>query len=661
MKENLWIYILKLCFLFSFVNCEGIKGRIGSWAELANEINLLVSSDPEPHPTYTPRAYSDDPLYHKEFCGEINVVSSFQRIVGGTEVQKGSAPWQVGIATLPEKSDGKIPTITCGGTLLTEYAVVTAAHCFTLSPSRYEVHIGRHHSNLKLEECNEQKFKVIRYVLHPDFEKKTLKNDIALVSIRSFFGQGVHFTNWIIPACIGYGFDKDFYPPGYKGTVTGWGLLDETKELVVTPMMKVDLPIVDDNTCRNAYKKIVNIESTKQFCAGESGGGKDACSGDSGGPFTRTISSSIGSREFLIGVVSYGLGCARVQYPGVYTKVTAYLPWIKEHIQSIHDEADPRPATNYPVTPSTTTTTRRTTTTTTTTTKSTTTKSTTTTTTQPPYSKVPDDVQTVGPVCADSFRYLRCSTTQNMRIVSVFYGRKDESTCSEAGKEFRARAASLRPATRDCEYSGARDDLARFCKGKRFCYVNNLTYNRGGPFNYNKCENENPYVYVQYACEDKKIEIYTKEISIKTEDICRRGSISCESETHLQILSAVIQRKSEDKTCERRNNRYKKNSKRFSACTEDVLESVQKDCLDKKTCSLNVRKHARRSKCRSVYPYLSVKYTCFSGSASLPDDELEIDDNFQDGGPPTTGGGDLLDTTSSNSDISDDSTIWSIL
>merc|ERR1719354_679155 len=416
----------------------------------------------------------------------------------------------------------------------------------------------------------------------------------------------------------------DFYPPGYKGTVTGWGLLDETKELVVTPMMKVDLPIVDDNTCRNAYKKIVNIESTKQFCAGESGGGKDACSGDSGGPFTRTISSSIGSREFLIGVVSYGLGCARVQYPGVYTKVTAYLPWIKEHIQSIHDEADPRPATSYPVTPSTTTTT--TTTTKSTTTKSTTTKSTTTTTTQPPYGMVPDDVQTVGPVCADSFRYLRCSTTQNMRIVSVFYGRKDESTCSETGKEFRARATSLRPATRDCEYSGARDDLARFCKGKRFCYVNNLTYN-----------------------------------SIKTEEICRRGSISCESGTHLQILSAVIQRKSEDKTCERRNNRYKKNSKRFSACTEDVLESVEKDCLDKKTCSLNVRKYARKSKCRSVYPYLSVKYTCFSGSASLPDDELEIDDNFQDGGPPTTGGGDLLDTTSSNSDISDDSTIWSIL
>lgn len=640
---------------------EGITGRmVGSWAELVDQINILDSVSADPGNSLINHFLSSSqveeksiPVYHKEFCGEINVVSSFQRIVGGTEVKKGAAPWQVGIALQPEPGESKLPTITCGGSLLTEYTVVTAAHCLPKPPSRYEVHIGRHHSNLKIDECHEQKFKVMKYILHPDFEKKTLKNDIAIVSIRSFFGQGVQFTNWIVPACIGHG--HDFYEPDHKGTVTGWGLMDETKDLVVTPLLKVDLPIVSDSECRNAYKKIVNIQTGKQFCAGESSGGKDACSGDSGGPFTRTISSSMGSRYFLIGVVSYGMGCARSQYPGVYTKITTYLPWIQEQVQSFHNEANPTRTTTTSLKPITTTQTTTTTTTkkATTTTKAPTTTTTTEAATTPTtFINLSDDIQEVGPVCKDSYRYLRCTAEQTIKILSVFYGRKDESTCGVENNEyagFSARAASLKSPS-DCEYEGALPDLVRFCKGKRYCYVNTLTDGRRGPFRPNKCESENPYVYVQYSCQNKKEET-TFDVRTQTKDICNRDEISCETGSHLKILSAVLQRSSYDnKPCE---TRYR-NRRSYLPCSDDVLEPVQKYCDDKRSCSLTVRTLSRQSRCRRVNPYLSVKYTCIiSKKSTKKDGDLE---DTEDGGPPTTGG--WMDPEIDTSDLSDESNLW---
>ncbi|XP_023335747.1 serine proteinase stubble isoform X2 [Eurytemora carolleeae] len=370
-------------FPFTEDGLDAPTPRIGSWAQLYNDINTSNRVDSKMsafssfksafNPTLVQEAVNPTgPIFHKE---------------------EGSVPWQVGVVLLPELGDDSvIPTITCGGTILTPYAFLTAAHCMQEPPHRYEAVVGRHSSDLFEEECREQKLKVLRYFNHPGFTSKTLENDISVVSIRTYYGQGIQFSKFVVPACFGH--HPSFYTPQSLGTVSGWGLLEEKASLAAIPLNKVDVPIVNSENCLASYGLYASIDDSKQFCAGESSGGRDACSGDSGGPFTFTLASStsFGSEQnYVIGVVSYGIGCGRAKYPGVYTRVSSYLPWIREMTDACQADAPEKGSDNYfdekffattststtTTTTTTITTTRKTTTLTTTTTKTTTARSTT--------------------------------------------------------------------------------------------------------------------------------------------------------------------------------------------------------------------------------------------------------------------------------------------
>ena len=83
----------------------------------------------------------------------------------------------------------------------------------------------------------------------------------------------------------------------------------------------VDVPILSDSVCQQAYG---NIPTNLQVCAGVSQGGKDSCQGDSGGPLVQFANG----RAEIVGIVSYGIGCAQAEYPGVYTRITPYVSWI---------------------------------------------------------------------------------------------------------------------------------------------------------------------------------------------------------------------------------------------------------------------------------------------------------------------------------------------
>ncbi|KAG9510421.1 Serine proteinase stubble [Fragariocoptes setiger] len=128
---------------------------------------------------------------------------------------------------------------------------------------------------------------------------------------------------------------------GLIATVVGWGWvrdldpsLDSTNKVHSSSVLqKVKLPILHNDRCEQWFqaqgKKITLLPS--QFCAGFRVGGKDACRGDSGGPMISEMSNEL-DRYYLLGVVSAGIGCARPGLPGLYTRVSSFLPWIHTHV-----------------------------------------------------------------------------------------------------------------------------------------------------------------------------------------------------------------------------------------------------------------------------------------------------------------------------------------
>ncbi|GAA3867154.1 serine protease [Saccharothrix violaceirubra] len=189
----------------------------------------------------------------------------------------------------------------CGGALIAPDKVVTAAHCTvertalaTLDRQRITVVAGRP----DLDQPVGHEVEVASSWRHPDFRSVAEGDDVAILTLA----HPLPYRTIAVGAA-------------YTGpaTVHGWG---RTGELAPASrvLRAVDVPVLDDGTCRKA-DSVHN--PAKMLCAGYPEGGKDACEGDSGGPIVQDGA--------LIGVVSYGRGCARPGEPGVYTRLAAYL------------------------------------------------------------------------------------------------------------------------------------------------------------------------------------------------------------------------------------------------------------------------------------------------------------------------------------------------
>ncbi|GFS82775.1 prothrombin [Nephila pilipes] len=245
------------------------------------------------------------------------------KIVGGHNTNKGAYPWQVMLWEPNLKSF-------CGGSLLNERWIATAAHCFInykgLRWDRIVIKLGKHdREHQEDEEFTTGIADPSSIVVHPAYDKKTFDNDLALVRLR----EHVRFTDYILPVCLGdRNLGETLLSPGpggnpiQMGTVTGWGKL---KENGPSPrfLQEIRLPIVDQKTCLATSDYPV---TRNMFCAGypqEILG--DACQGDSGGPFLM----SSRNRWYLIGIVSWGEGCGKANKYGFYTRIPNYLSWIK--------------------------------------------------------------------------------------------------------------------------------------------------------------------------------------------------------------------------------------------------------------------------------------------------------------------------------------------
>ncbi|CAH0032570.1 unnamed protein product [Clonostachys rhizophaga] len=221
-------------------------------------------------------------------------------IVGGDEAPLGEFPCMISLSM----SDGHH----CGGVLLNAYTVITAAHCVlnTLT-SAIKIRAG----SLNWASGGIQ-VNISSYAVRPSFNLETADNDLAMV----------HLADPILEAeSIGYAtLPSQGSDPvdGSLTTVIGWGYVEENGSGRSDVLRKVSIPVVSRDKCQVAY---LNSNITENmFCAGT--GGKGSCDYDSGGP---VIDQATGE---VVGLVSWGNGCARSDYPGVYVRVGNYVDYI---------------------------------------------------------------------------------------------------------------------------------------------------------------------------------------------------------------------------------------------------------------------------------------------------------------------------------------------
>jgi len=238
------------------------------------------------------------------------------QIVGGSDATQGEFPWQAMLLI------GREQYFSCGGTLVARDWIVTAAHCLTIpqsggkflteSPENVLVVMGGH--LLNATNPNEQVRYAKQLIIHPSYNSATENNDIALIQLRS----PVTLNEYVSTIRVANNSDAALYSSG-SITVTGWGTTSSGGDVSNT-LQKVNIPIVSNAQCSEMYGSNGSI-TANMFCAGDTTvGGIDSCQGDSGGP---AIKNDANGRPILVGVVSWGTGCADPLYPGVYAKVSA--------------------------------------------------------------------------------------------------------------------------------------------------------------------------------------------------------------------------------------------------------------------------------------------------------------------------------------------------
>jgi len=234
-----------------------------------------------------------------------------QRVVGGRPTEAYDYPWMAGLLFKG--------SIYCGGTLINDRYVATAAHCVAGLPiDEINIILGVY-DLLSDDQPSLQLKSIVSAVIHPKFVSKTFNNDIAILKLNS----PVKFSYAVGPVCLPQ-FQKSY--TGQIGVVTGWGRINETSS--ISPLLRqVEVPIFSNPECQKT-KYGVKAITDNMMCAGYDNGKLDACQGDSGGPLHLMGKDQ---KIDLIGIVSWGQGCGRPGFPGVYTRIGRYLEWIAEN------------------------------------------------------------------------------------------------------------------------------------------------------------------------------------------------------------------------------------------------------------------------------------------------------------------------------------------
>ncbi|XP_054711308.1 mucin-2-like [Uloborus diversus] len=256
---------------------------------------------------------------YKEVCGR-PMPGPVGRIVGGGNSYFGEWPWVVSLRQWKKNTF----LHKCGATLLNEFWAITAAHCVENVPlTDILLRLGEYDISHEYEPLPFVERRVQIVASHPQFDRRTFEYDLALLR----FYEPVTFQKNILPACVPTG--NNSYVGKYA-TVTGWGRLYEDGPLPDV-IQEVALPVITNKVCENMYRQAGFVEDIPDIfiCAGYGDGGKDSCEGDSGGPM---VIQEEDGRWVLAGVISWGIGCALPNQPGVYTRITKFAEWINQII-----------------------------------------------------------------------------------------------------------------------------------------------------------------------------------------------------------------------------------------------------------------------------------------------------------------------------------------
>ncbi|XP_061206609.1 transmembrane protease serine 7 isoform X2 [Neopsephotus bourkii] len=249
-------------------------------------------------------------------CGSSKSSNPNSRIVGGTNTEEGEWPWQVSLHF--------VGAAYCGASVISREWLVSAAHCFQGSkladPRAWSAHLG-------MQTQGHAKFvsAVRRIIVHEYYNSRNYDYDIALLQLSKPWPDTM--SHVIQPICV---------PPfshiarsGDKCWITGWGQKQEADDEGSAVLQKAEVKIIDQTLCHSTY----GIITARMFCAGLMSGKRDGCKGDSGGPLS--CQNNGGGRWFLTGIVSWGYGCGRPNFPGVYTRVSNFAPWIHKYVPSV--------------------------------------------------------------------------------------------------------------------------------------------------------------------------------------------------------------------------------------------------------------------------------------------------------------------------------------
>ncbi|XP_072325572.1 acrosin-like [Scyliorhinus torazame] len=251
-------------------------------------------------------------------CGKraVHVRTSQSRIVGGRDAVEGAWPWQVSLQVTNKHAH------VCGATIISQWWLLSAAHCFPSTggfnnKDQWKAVMGLRDLSRPAKWTISRKIDAL--ILHENYHE--VQDDVAVLKVD----KAINFGDYIRVACLPK--PGKFHIEKWSHChVTGWGLMEQNGA-PARILQEAGVKLIPLETCQqhNWYGGLVNDH---MICAGFAGGGIDACQGDSGGPLSCQLKGT--DRFFVVGVVSWGKGCAERFKPGVYTSTNTYGEWIEK-------------------------------------------------------------------------------------------------------------------------------------------------------------------------------------------------------------------------------------------------------------------------------------------------------------------------------------------